>query len=261
MQILTNTLLEVLERRDLLPRDYSAALLVGSTARGWDNQKSDVDIYIVCSESWNSDTCASVKLPLNPPEVQTESFYDSGRRWEITYLLDDHFRQMLAKVSWAEFRREGVVAEEALTTREETYLARLATNVVLAGSEWAAEHHAQLETSAFRPFLMARSLVAADDCVEDALGQMDSGDLESAVLSARKALGHAVDALLEGHGEYGSPQPKWRPHRFREARPTMLSFDRYWSIETMRSFDSANPGRWVKEVLMLCQDISMKVQV
>jgi hypothetical protein len=167
---------------------------------------------------------------------------------------------MLTKVSWQEFNR-GRIPGQVLSFKEELFLDRLTHCVPLSGADWVASRRATLTESAFRSFVVARSLGAADDSVEDALGQLESGQFESAVLSARKALGHAVDAMLEQHGEYGSHSPKWRPHRFRAAAPTSLSFEDYWALETMRTFDPADPAKWINDVLTVCQDIAMKVEI
>ncbi|MFC0097947.1 hypothetical protein ACFFKH_10440 [Micromonospora marina] len=252
--------LEVLQQRSLVPDGCRAVLLVGSAAKGWSNAKSDYDFYLVCDEPWRAPNHGILNLPLDPPEIQTESFYAHDRRWEATYWLATQVKQILAKVSWEEFEKDRV-AGQVLAGREEMLLERLTVCVPLLGGQWLAERQREVDASAFRSLIVTRSLGAADDSVEDALGQLESGDLHSAVLSARKALGHSVDALLEQHGQYGSHSPKWRPHRFRAANPAILSFDRYWAVETMQNFDPDKPEKWVTDVLTLCQDIAMKVEL
>jgi hypothetical protein len=248
-----------LRARQLLPATAVAAFVVGSAARGWHNSRSDYDIYVVTTEEWQTETSNSILMPLNPPRVCSEMFYEDGRRWEVTYWTPGQVDQMLAKVGWEVYER-GIIAGEVLTPREEVSLARLGTCLPLLGEEWVADKNRELEKSAFRSFVVVRSLGAADDAVEDALGQLESGHLEAATLSARRALGHAVDALLEGEGEYCSHMPKWRPHRFRAAAPEALSFEEYWALETMRGYDPADPRPWIRTVLTICQDISMRVE-
>jgi predicted nucleotidyltransferase len=252
-------LLRTLVERRLLPARYEAVLLVGSTARGWSNRGSDHDICVISTKPWSGPGSGHLTVPLSPDVVQTETFRMSDRRWEITYWLDAQVEQMLDKVQWAEFERDRPLGQPVLVPTEEWFLGRLVSCVPLTGERWLRERREQLQASAFRSMVVARSLGAADDCVEDALGQLDAGDIESAVLSARQALGHIVDALLEERGEYGNA-PKWRPHRFRAVQPSLLSFDDYWAIETMRAFDPANPQKWVNDVVALCQDLSMKVE-
>lgn len=191
--------------------------------------------------------------------MTSERFFEAGQRWEITYWSDSQIDQMLDKVSWRAYEA-GAVAEDALSRREELSLTRLVNCLPLIGEEWIGAVRTRIAESALRSFVVARSLGDADDAVEDALGQMESGDLQSATISARMAFGHSVDALLEGTGEYGSHMPKWRANRFKAAAPSMLSFEDYWAIETMRGYAPADPRAWINHVLTICQDISMRVE-
>ena len=252
-------LIGTLAARRLLPADCLAVLLVGSAARGWDNGRSDYDFYVVTTGSWASRTCHAVAVPLDPPTVPVEVLYQAARRWELRYWLDSQVDQVFAKVSWAEFERDR--AERPVLSRpEELLLARLADCVLLTGEDWLAGRRGQLAESAFQQIVVARSLAAADDSIEDALGQLAAGQVHSAVLAAKQALGHTVDALLEEHGEYGGGQlSKWRPQRFQAARPTALSFEQYWELETMRNYDPLDPAKWINDVVTICQDISTKV--
>lgn len=255
----TDDWLATLEGRNLLPETTLAAFVVGSTARGWDNVRSDFDIYVVIGADELPPTAESIPLPLDPPFARSEGFYESGKRWEVTYWLDSQIDQMLAKVSWEAYEA-GTIAENALVRKEELALARLGNCLPLIGMDWLGKARTKLAESAFRSFTVVRSLGMADDAVEDALGQMESSDLHSATISARTAFGHAIDALLDGEGEYGSHMPKWRANRFKAAAPSAISFDDYWEIETMQTYDPADPRPWITNVLTVCQDIAMRVE-
>ncbi len=252
--------LSSLRERDLLPDDVVGVYLVGSLARGWANPQSDVDIAVFAASEWESDTSTPLPIPLNPSRVTAESFYAGDRRWEVVYWLTGQVDQILAKVSWEQFERNAVV-DNLLAPREEILISRLDHCIALQGEEWLAETRKAMRASAFQTFMITRSLSASDDALEDAVGQLEGGDLESAVLSARRALGHSVDALLESHGEYLSLIPKWRPQRFRAAAPAILSFERYWQLESMQTYDAADPASWVTEVLSVCQEIALRVDL
>jgi hypothetical protein len=86
-------------------------------------------------------------------------------------------------------------------------------------------------------------------------------DFDSAVLSARKALGRTVDALLESEGHFGARTPKWRAWRFRDSRPKALSFEEYWALETVRPFDPDDPQTWVNLVVQRCTDLTLEVEI
>lgn len=253
-------LLRIVAKDGLLPADCLAVLLVGSAARGWDNGGSDYDLYVITPSPWTGELAEMVTLPLTPPTIRVEIRYHAARRWELRYWQDSQVDQVFAKVTWEEFERDRA-GRNILSEPEELLLARLTDAVLLAGPDWLTARRAQLDASAFRQFMVARSLAAADDSVEDAIGQLASGQVHSAVLAAKNALGHAVDALLEQHGEYSTHLSKWRPQRFQAAQPTALSFEEYWELETMRSYDPRDPASWIHDVLTICQDISVKVTI
>jgi hypothetical protein len=249
-----------LHGRGLVPEDSLAVFVVGSAARCWDNERSDFDIYVVTACERDTETSSIMRMPLNPPRVHNEIFYDRNRRWEVTYWLVSQIEQMLAKVSWDEYER-AVFADDFLSYREELALGRLENCRPLLGDDWILKYRERLRATAFRSLVVARSLSAVDNAIEDALGQMESGHMESATISARWALGYAIDALVEAHGEYGSQIPKWRPNRLRAVSAAALPFEKYWELETMRDYDAQDPGRWIREVLTICGDISSQIEL
>lgn len=251
--------LSPLKQRGLIPDGALAAFMVGSAARGWDNARSDFDIYVVTSAERTPPTDSAITMPLQPLALRTELFYASERRWEVTYWPESQVDEVFTKITWDEFE-SGRITESTLAMREELLLARLDSCVPLFGNDWLERSRARLAGSAFRSFAVVRSLSATDNAVEDALGQLEAGDLESATISARMAFGHVIDALLESYGEYGSYMPKWRPNRFKAAAPQAISFAEYWRIETMQGYDEADPGPWIERVLTLCQGLAMRVE-
>ncbi|WP_159000906.1 hypothetical protein [Streptomyces sp. SBT349] len=261
MKIDTARVREILHDRQLVPDTCQAAFVVGSSARGWGNEKSDIDIYLVSGEPWSGPEMIDVSVPLRPATVGWHTFFADNRGCDLAYWLDDQVDQMLAKISWDAFDRARAASGDALTVREEVFLERVTTCLPLIGEDWVARRRAEVGASAFRSILVTRSLGQADRAVEDSLGQLEGGDPHSAVLSARIALHHTVDALLEEQGNYGSEPPKWQARRFRETSPATLSFARYWELETMREYNPDDPSRWINEVLTLCQDLALKIEV
>jgi hypothetical protein len=249
-----------LRAKDLIPDDVTAVLSVGSLATGWANGRSDYDFYIVARSPWGGRTSSKVVLPLRPRTVPVMAAEVGGRRWDIKYWTTSQIDQLLRKVAWREFESSRVPAR-VLTEHEELFLERLATCVPLLGQGWAEKQRDVLETSAFRAIVTTRSLCEADDCAEDALGQLAAGDTDSAVLSARTAFGCVVDALLDSYGHYGSRTGKWRARRLRSAAPEELSFERYWRLETMAGFDAQDPAAWVIEVIRLCKRLALEIRI
>jgi hypothetical protein len=253
-------LLEVLHAHHLVPDDAIAVLSVGSLASGWLNERSDYDFYVVAPSAWRGRITSCITVPLRPRAVPVAMTGIAGRRWEVKYWVDSQVDQMLSKAAWRKFETNSSPTR-MLAEQEELFLERLATCRPLSGQEWTERRRNALTASAFRAIVTTRSLCEADDCVEDALGQLAAGDTDSAVLSARKALGHVVDALLESRGQYGSRTVKWRARRVRAAAPEELPFEDYWALETMAGLDLQAPSAWVIEIIKRCKALTLEVAI
>lgn len=261
MQLDVDRIVNTLRDRQLVPDTCQAVYVVGSGARGWSNKRSDIDLCLVSTEPWHVRDSIPVSVPLLPATVQWHTFHAHNHGWDLAYWTDAQVDQALAKVSWAEYDQVRATSDDVLAPREEVFIGRITTCVPVFGEDWVARRRAEIEASAFRSILVTRSLGSANMAIEDALGQLEDGDVHSAVLSTQRAFGHTVDALLEERGQYESNISKWRARRFQAANPSALSFARYWDIETMRDLDPDESSKWIGEVLTLCQDLSLKIEV
>lgn len=235
-------------------------MLVGSQARGWANPTSDFDICVVTRAPYKHAEARSVAVPLDPASTRVREFEVLGRRCELAYWTSGQIEQMVSKVSWSAFESEGV-SLKSLVEVEETLLERFATAIAFVGEEWLQEQRTAVETSAFRTFISTFSMSSADGKLEDIEGMLEVGDTESAVLAARLALDHMVDAMLDSRGIYGSRIPKWRMRRLREGSNLPLSPERYWSLSTMAGFLDSDPVDWISDVVEVCQAISMEIEL
>lgn len=247
-----------LKEMGLLPDDELATVIVGSTARGWAYSTSDLDVVVFSQTLVADERLASLTVPLSPGLVPVTTFHARDKAWEVKFWIDEQIDQLLAKVSWTAFEQDNK-AGARLIGQEEYLLARLPTCLVLSGQDWVDKRRADIAESAFKAMQIAFALDEADKNCASALGQLSAGDAEGAVLSAKNAFTWTVEALLNASGEYLAP-PKWRARRFRAANPALLSFDEYWSIETMRSYDPAAPHEWVEHVVSRCKDLSMDIE-
>jgi hypothetical protein len=239
-------LLAALQDGGLLPDDTLAVLLVGSQARSWSHQASDIDL-IVATER----TPGAGAFPLMPSRAgdhlvaATAEF--AGRPVEVHYWSQPQVAALLAAASWQVFD-ETELAAEPFHSKERQFADRLITAQVLTGHQWQQRSCTALRESAFRSLCIRFALDAGEGVLVKALGLLRSGDVHAAVLAAKDAFDYAADALLLGAGELGSLR-KWRARRFREAAAGLpIDFDSYWALETMQGFDPDDPGRWVRQV-------------
>jgi len=250
--------LSELSERGLVPDDQQAVYLAGSLVRGWGNATSDLDVYIVTGDPWQGEATAKAKVSVAPGTIPIRAFYVGDRRWDVEYWSDRQVDELRESLSWEAF--EATPSGGNLTTTEILFVDRLAYCETVTGAEWVLSRRRQFSDSAVRAIVASQSLYELDTFTEDAVGMLANGDADSAVLAARHAFSYAVDALLASHGEL-EIQGKWRARRMQAVQPPELSFDEYWEVETMRSFDRRAPQDWVNQVLKVCQRIVEKVQL
>lgn len=250
--------LSQLESRSLLPPDPRAVYVAGSLVRGWGNQRSDLDVYVITGTQWLSDTAQHETVALRPDIVLVESIYVDDRRWDIEYWLDLQIDELFGKISSSLTGNQP--AGKHMTAPEVAILQRFGHAQSVTGDEWLSQRRRVLKGLPVNEVMTLRALHMLDIYTEDAVGQLAAGDVESAVLSTKLAFRHAVDALLANNGEFGESM-KWFARRFRSANPKQMTFQAYWDIETMRSFDPNCPAAWVEEVLLECQRIAQEVGV
>ncbi|MEV8509750.1 hypothetical protein AB0368_33670 [Actinoplanes sp. NPDC051475] len=254
-----NDALSVLRDHDLLPDGHRCVFAGGSLIRGWGNATSDIDVFVVLDEPAGVASTISAPVGLDAGAVHVRSVYVDGRRWDVEYWLESQIAQLLEKVSPSEFA-SGKDIGLWLTPHEVDFLDKFSSSQLLHGGDWFEQWRGRLEASAYRSVVAVRALDYYDNYAEDVVGQLATGDTESAVLSAKAAFGYAIDGVLALYGEFGSGT-KWRARRFLAAQPKEMSFDDYWAFETMRTFDPAFPERWPEEVLLFCRDLCSKVDV
>lgn len=244
--------------RGLLPEPRLAVFAGGSLVRGWGNARSDLDIYVIAQERWRGETTELARVALQPGTVPVTALYVGDRRWDLEYWLESQVDELFGKVM--EVPAGSDPAGRHLTDPELQLLERLSHAAPIDGDDWLQRRQEQRAASALGTIMTLRALHYQDIYIEDAVGQLADGDVYSAVLSARLAFRYAIDALLASCGEFGE-SPKWFARRFQAACPAQLSFDDYWSLETMRTFDPATPEKWVEEVLRMCQRIASETSV
>lgn len=252
-------LLAELADQGLLPDTYLCVYAAGSLVRGWGNETSDLDLYVVTPTPFAGAGADFHPVALEPDRIPVAVPRFGALRGDVEYWTTGQYEQLMEKISWAEYRSERDTGA-TVSQFERDCLVKLGHAIALDGEDWLAERQRTLAGSAFGRTIAARSLDLADTFAEDALGQLSSGDPESAVLTAKLAFGYAADALLAHHGEFGTTA-KWRSRKYRAAAPEALPFDQYWDIETMRDYDPAAPGRWIEHVIGCVRRVSMEVEV
>jgi hypothetical protein len=250
---------DTLAAHDLLPRTYDAVFVSGSVVVGWAHANSDVDVYVVSDEPAPLQPQSFARVAVDPPAVPSVVAFVHGRRIDVEYWLPTQLEQILAKVAQIDF--EGTEsAGSDLMPEEINILFRLSVGQPLAGEQWLRAMQRRITASAVRPILTSLYFNKADGLIDDAVGQMRSGDSASAVIAARNAFGLTIDGLLAHHGQL-VPAEKWRARKFERANPPEIEWDEYWRIETMSELDRNDPEAWVVAVVERCQALIAQVDI
>lgn len=219
--------------------DAEVVAVVGSTARGWRHARSDTDLIVVTPEHPGVRDRRTSSAPRD-----AVTGYEGPERLEVKYWTRDEVDALIASLS-------GSMQEDSamhdLGDEEVTLLERLRHAQPLLGEPVLSAWARRIAASEVGAVVAHRFLDHAAHVFEDFRGCLESGDLDTAVLTGRRAYEYAVDALNASRDEYGL-ESKWRARRVRILNDEALPFNRFWVMQTMQGFDPAQPDAWCLKV-------------
>jgi hypothetical protein len=249
--------LDRIPREIVIPDDAVCVFVSGSLVAGWGHASSDVDLYVVTSTPAPMTPTASFELGLTEQPIPVvAAFGPDGMRYDVEYWTTTQVDELLTAVDRRDDRNHALAMP--VTRDDIDCFFRLDIGVAITGEEWLRAAKERLGRSALPVILAGQEFHEADGFVEDALGLVEVGDQESAVLAARAALDHAVDGYLFAHRSF-SPGVKWRYRKLAGLPAGALSAEAYWRLATMRELDPADVRPWVERVAELCQSLMMEV--
>lgn len=234
----------------LVPDGALCVFVSGSLVRGWEHARSDVDVYAVTAQPYSGPADELRSHPVDPSGVPVVVHPRGDTHWDVEMWLETQLDQLVARAAEAA-ADDGDLGPGALSFDELDVLYRLSVAVALDGDDWLARRQRALWDTGLHECLARAALADCRSHATDALGLVESGDAESAVVTARLALERLVDGLVSATGDF-CPVAKWRARRMRAAAPEALPWDVYWPLETMRGYRDDDPGAWVRAVLGAC---------
>jgi hypothetical protein len=208
------------------------------------------------------------------------SCYRGDLRWDVDFWADDEVDRLLRAVSWQALE-SGRSVGMTLRRYELEFVQRLGTARAVEGRDWIRRRQEDFAGSAVHTMVATQLLMTLDRQRERAGRLLAAGDLEGAVLTARAAVGTAVDAVLATRGTVVA-DPARRAARLRRLgrvsqpaggpdhpstieghalappaagpgfAPEPPTAEDYWRLETMRDLDPAAPAGWVSAALLFC---------
>jgi len=250
---------ETLASLGALPEAYEAIFLSGSVAEGWGHANSDLDVYVITDHPVVGERVTFEHARLDLTEVPSLSVYAGGQRIDVEYWRPSQIDELLANV--AELPHlGGQSAGSDLDRLELALLHRISVGRALENERWLEETKKRVRESAVRAITASRYFNLADSLFNDASGLLQSGDLESAVLAARRGFDLTIDGLLATYGEL-APSQKWRARKMRRAQPAEIGWDEFWRIAVMADLPALGERRWVTTVVTRCQALIGSVEI
>ncbi|HWL37535.1 MAG TPA: hypothetical protein VNQ77_15225 [Frankiaceae bacterium] len=216
-----------------LPPSARVVLVTGSLVEGLGNSRSDVDIVTFADE-----VIAGASL-----DVATGSVVDiahvSGVRvdhevWTVAYV-----EELIERFAKYDVREEKFYM--AFTRHEIELVHCVLAARAIQGADIHARWVEQLDPARFADTMRHMAHDACEGFVDDAVGALASGDLDTATLMTRAATESLVDAFLAARGVTSPKLFKWRQRILRGAGSPEWS-DLYWSAQAVVRPGTAGPA-------------------
>jgi hypothetical protein len=236
-----------------LPVDPYTIFLSGSVIEGYGNTESDIDVYIIYAES----------LPEARSDLATETNtitleYINDRRVDIESWTKQQVLAVAQRMGacpsgldyWADCLKLGLADFE--------FAHNLRIGVPILHPEHFAALHQAFDYGHLSRILTTYYVYCYGASLEDASGAIASKQYGTALLTSRKALQYAVDALLASHGETNT-KDKWRFFKLEKlADPALL--ERYWAQEFPAGATRDDIFAHAKQSLRLAGEVAIKAQ-
>lgn len=215
--------------------EAEAVCMTGSTAAGWGNAFSDIDLYVFSDKE--------LDLPIDETMETWPGSDPSGIRWNNWMGVYDNARvdlkvwptDTLSSVLVPYLERE--IEFCSLGDFLQDFIYRLSIGAPLKNDEFFKQQKDLLDSSSYRRSLARRVKAEVENCLTDVAGQLDSGDHMTARVSAGLAAGFATDASLVLAGQLCRGR-KWLLRRLESTPQCGITVDEYRSVV----LDGARPG-------------------
>ncbi|MEV0195761.1 nucleotidyltransferase domain-containing protein [Nonomuraea sp. NPDC050691] len=241
--------------------DATCVFLSGSVTQGWGNETSDIDVFVVTKEPFDTEKSELLFIEQRVSTKDPVAWIAVGQlgafRADIEIWHEAQVEELLKR-----FERDGsghyrgYNGPFGFAERELFY--RLTIGVPLCGEGWWSEKREAILGSDYRLWLAEEVKNAVENRLEDATGMLKAGDHESAVLAGYETLTKSLMALLATYGDF-SQQQKWLYRRMQKYAPAEVSVEDAWKALSMAGCYEA-PDEWVRKTTDLASRLILAVE-
>ncbi len=207
--------------------EADAVCWTGSTAVGWGNVFSDFDIYAFSDRE--------LDLPMDETAECWPGSDKSGVGWGNW--LGEYQKARVDLTTWPTgafptvlqpYLEDEVEFLRSSDTMQD-FIYRMSIGVPLKNDGYFQELRELLDKSSYRRARVRTVKVRAENALTDVVGQLDAGDQDSALISARIAAFRVVDACLALQGDYCTRE-KWMMRRLARMPECGISVDEFQAM-------------------------------
>lgn len=237
-----------------LPRSLHplTTFLSGSVIEGHANTESDLDVFLVVSDSTSSNVTATYNL--GTTKVIAE--YTDDWRLDIEIWLEGQISQVAQRLSSCKIDEWDDCVRVPRWYIE--FIHHVRTGIPISGAEYFKKLWSRFDYARVSKSITTRCLADFSGVAEDTSGAIMSKQYGAALLSAREALHLAVDAMIAAYGETNL-SGKWRFAKLEKIGNIDL-LERYWQLEGRHIKDRDAAIEYAKECLMFSNQLIIQAQ-
>lgn len=237
--------------------EAEAVCRTGSTAAGWGNTFSDIDLYVFADKE--------LDLPADETAESSPSWNPSGIPWHRWIGVYDNTRVDL-KV-WRTDALDTVLAPYLGTEPEfsgmeedlQDFIYRISIGIPLKNEGYFQRMRELVTSSSYRRALARDIKAGAENALTDVAGQLDSGDYLTARLSALRAAEFTADACLVLAGQLCRGR-KWLLHRLDSTPECGMGSGEYRSIVLDGARSAESDGDYARRVARWAQSHIVRLE-
>ncbi|MGN9167104.1 hypothetical protein DX902_09355 [Paenibacillus jamilae] len=238
--------------------------LAGSVFEGFGNASSDIDVFVITDTMPKIDSLLSQTEGLDPIVLSVNQFivhnfvHDSVR-FDFTYLTNEFFNSLLAKLEHFEVRSEEYPI--SFNADELDLLHRLKYATFLTCPQEMVERLRMLPFRSLDLYIALSESTNYTNIIEDIQGAYQSGDYGTAFFRTRHLLDASMTAFLAVNGE-SNPRLKWLFRKLKRYVDCTGDFDllNNYLVYQNEAFDKNTVRDSIRRCLRYCQTLNDRTQ-
>jgi len=228
----------------------------GSLIEGYGNSSSDVDIFVISDVE-----------PIGENIIKKDKFtidirFEGKRRVDFEYWRPQYVDEIAQKLKKITPGKDFVA--EKLSPVEELFIHRIKIGQVIQNKLDFEKLKNKFDLNLFSRYLLQQSIHRIDGAIEDLVGLLDDGDLDTAIFRAVSIVGLSVDAWCFYRGRT-NPLEKWRVKKLSELTNPSDSFvsKKYFELSfpnPERLIDATKKTQYIEDCINISHEICHTIQ-